>query len=265
MNIELANEVVPFVLVLLRLSGLFVFAPILASTAIPARARVLLAASLTVAVYPLLRAEGLAGPAAVEALRGADVFTVAWVAIMEVALGTVIGFVAMLPIVAVQLAAVIMGQQMGMALAPIYNPALESESDLLGELLMYLALGAFLLMGGLEAMFTCVAASFHRAPLTGVTPSLMPLNLVTGAVASGFELAIRLTTPLMALLLIETVASALVMKTMPSMNITSIGFGIKILLGFLALLMGLVAVEAAISDHIGEVLRALWAWCVSAG
>lgn len=257
---QLAIEVVPFLLVLLRLSGLFVFAPILASTAIPGRVRILLAVALTLAIYPVLRAEGIAGPAAVVALQDADVFTLVWVALMEVGLGTVIGFVAMLPIVAVQLAAVVMGQQMGMSLASIYNPALETDSDLLGELLMYLALGAFIFMGGLEATFLCVAASFHRAPLSGVTPSVMPLNLVVGAISSGFELALRLTTPLMALILMETVASALVMKTMPQMNIMSIGFGLKILLGFLALLMGLTAVEAAISDHIGDMLRGLWAW-----
>lgn len=260
---QLFNEVVPFLLVFLRLSGLFVFAPILASTAIPGKARVLLACSLTLALYPLLRADSLAGPRVVAQLVDADVFTFVWVAVMEVALGTIIGFIAMLPVVAVQLAAVIMGQQMGMSLAAIYNPALETESDLLGELLMYLALGAFIMMGGLEALFTCLAASFHRAPLGGVQPSAMPLQLVVGAVSSGFELAIRLTTPLMALILIETVASAMVMKTMPQLNIMSLGFGLKIVLGLLALIVGLVAVEAAISDHIGDVLRALWAWAAS--
>ena len=74
------------------------------------------------------------------------------------------------------------------------------------------------------------------------------------------ELALRISAPVLAIILIETIATGFLMKTMPQMNIMSIGFAIKIVLGFAALIAAMGAIDATISGHVVEVGRALMSW-----
>ncbi len=243
-----------------RLSGVFLLAPLLASTMIPAPARVLLVAAFTAAVYPFA---GMHPHEFAPALAGMDEVSVALALSGEVLLGFVIGFIMMLPIAAVQLGAVIMGQQMGFGLASVYNPALESESDLLGELLLYMALGSYILMGGVEASMLAVLRTLQSVPLGSVPLNIAPLDLIVGILSAGMELALRISAPLLAIIFFETVASGFIMKSLPQINIMSIGFAVKILLGLLAIIGGLAASDLAIGEHIGHVARMVTSWAGS--
>lgn len=252
---HLLPHLAPFALCLFRLSGVFLFAPLLASTVIPGKVRILLCFMLALGIYPTL-------PDAWLRPVPDDALSLGMLVLSEVAVGCVIGFVAMLPIVSVQLAGLVMSQQMGMSLSPVFNPALETESEPFGELLLYTALAIFLSMGGLEALFLATAGTFWHIPLGGMGISTMPSDLVMGTFVAGFEVAIRVTMPLMALLLMETIASAFLMKTMPQLNIMSIGFAIKIIVGLLAMVMALGAVHLAIEGHVSQTGRDLLAWAM---
>lgn len=251
---DVLNHVGPFMLVLLRISGLFVFAPLLSSASIPGKVRILLAFAMALCIFPVLPR------GAVVDVGGMDVFSLALAGVMEILLGTLIGVVAMLPVLAVQLGGTLIGQQMGFGLATVYNPALETESEPLGELLLYLAITAFIAMGGLEMLFLSTANTFVRSPAGAVTVQAMPMGLVVGAIGAGVELALRVSAPVLAIILIETIATAFIMKTMPQLNILSIGFAVKISLGLLAIVLGLKAIDRAIVTHGEEVGRVLMRW-----
>jgi flagellar biosynthetic protein FliR len=254
---SLAPHLVPWLLLAFRLSGVFLLAPMLASTMIPAKVRVLLVFALAAAVYPMAPASAMPEAAT------PDLVWLAFAVTMEVTLGFVIGLLMMLPIAAVQMASVIMGQQMGFGLASVYNPTLETESDLLGELLIYLAIGAYILMGGLEVCFLAVLRTLDALPLGSVTAHMMPLDMVVGVLGAGLELALRVSGPLLAIIFLETLALSFIMKTMPQMNILSIGFALKIILGLGALIAGLAATDLAITQHVHEVARAVIGWSVA--
>lgn len=249
----LALQVVPFLLVVCRLSGLFMIAPVLASASIPVKARALLVFVLALCMF------GLVPRGAAEPLPQ-DVLTLCAAAVMEVFLGMVIGLLMLLPVAAVQLSGTIMGQQLGFGLGQVINPALESESDLLSETLMGIALAAFIVMGGLEALFVAVANTFAKVPLGTVSVGATPSDLVLGAFGSGLDLALRVCSPVLGILFIETIASAVVMKTMPQINILSIGFAIKIIIGLLALGLALASIDGAMHDSIASAARSLLHW-----
>jgi flagellar biosynthesis protein FliR len=250
---QLLDQLGPFLLATFRIAGVFLVAPLLASTSIPVLARTLLVFALGLAVYPMLPA-WQCKPVAM------DLVALAWGAAGETLLGFSIGLLMLLPMTAVQLAGHFMGQQMGFGLATVYNPALEADTDLLGDLLGYIAIGLFLTIGGMEALFLAVCRTFERVPLGGMELTGAPLDLLTGLLASGFELATRVSMPLTAIILIETVASAFITKTLPQANILSIGFAVKIVLGFLALIAGLTAMQWAIGDDVGMTVRQVLNW-----
>ena len=239
---SLAVHVVPLTLVGFRLSGLFVFAPLLASVSIPPQVKVLLCAALAVALFPMVKIPVMP--------TDLDVFTFAVIAIGEVVIGTVIGLLALIPVAAVQVAGVLMGQQIGLGLATVFNPALETESDLIGEVLLQIAMVLFLALGGLDVLFICVARSFEALPLGMISTQWSPMHLVTPMLASGFELALRVSAPVLGIIMVETIASSMLMKTVPQINIQSVGVGIKILLGLAALILSIKAIDAAVSEHL---------------
>ncbi|MGD9690786.1 MAG: flagellar biosynthetic protein FliR [Phycisphaerales bacterium] len=260
---ELLNHLLPFMLATFRVAGAMILAPLVGGTTIPAQARVLIAFALAAAMYPAVApaASGAALPVA----QDHDVFSIGVAVAGETLIGFSIGLLMMMPVAAVQLAGLLMGQQMGFGLAQVYNPSLDIDTDMLGDLLGYIALGAFITIGGLEGTFIAVARTFESIPLASSGVVMAPVDLLVNLLGSGFDLATRVSLPLMGIILIETVAMALLTKTLPQANIMSIGFAIKILLGFAAILAGLGAGTTAISDHVSETARLVLQWAGAAG
>lgn len=247
------DHIGPFLLVLFRLSGVLVFAPMLASSVIPVKVRMLICVSLTLALYPALPADQMR-PIAI------DVLSLLPAALGEVLIGVAVGLIAALPIFALQLGGLIMGQQAGMSLAQIYNPALETETDVIGQLLVYAGLAVFISLGGLETMFLSVGETFRHVPVGQAGWSLGPVDLISGLVASGFQLALRVCAPVLCIILVETLASAMLAKTIPQINVQSIGFAIKIIITLLVLAASASAIVQAAGGDIADSLDSIVDW-----
>lgn len=244
----------PYLLVLARVGGLFIYAPLLSSAAVPARGRALLAAAMTAALYPALLGSGRA-PAG-----STDLASLGALVVGETLIGLALGVLAGIPVLAAQVGGMIVGQQLGLGLASVYNPAMDTDGDVTGELLMYLALAVFLAAGGLEVLFLALAGTYERVPAGGLGASDVPLGVLTGLLQSGFELALRVSAPVLCILLIETLASSFIMRTLPQMNIMTIGFAIKVVLGFGALIVGIYAAGDAVWDEVERGLHAALTW-----
>lgn len=244
-------HVLPFQMVLSRMVGVFVFMPFLSGASMPMRVRALLAFTLSLAVYPLLAPAAMSGPL--------DLWTVLPVLFGEVLVGVVLGALAALPIMAMQMGGQIMGYQMGLSLAQAYNPELDMEQDVVGQLLFTITTTLWLVLGGLEALFLGIVRSFERLPAGGLPAREAPLQLYVDLLASGTELALRVSAPVVGLLILVMLTLGFVMKTMPQINILSVGFAIKVFAGLLILVWAIVAIaDAAEAETVGalrEMLR----------
>lgn len=251
----LLQHAAPFLAVLSRFAGLFIFAPILGSQMIPRRVKALLALALAASVYPLAAPQIPAEPL--------TPYTAVAIVVSETLIGLCIGMIASLPIVSVQLAGLLMGQQMGLGFAAIYNPATETEGDIIGQMLLYAALGAFLALDGLEAMHGALARTFVNVPVGGFDYAQAPLGLVTGLVASGFELALRVAAPVLCLLMAETIVIGFLMRTVPQINIMTLGFPVKVLVGMIGVVGSVVFMIAAARVEVAESIDLLIEWALS--
>lgn len=257
--LELLSQLAPFLLTVFRLAGLFIFAPVLASSIVPARHRVLLVFMLGVGLHPTV------APAIPAGMFPLDVVGVVPLLLREALIGFVVGVIAAIPMLSLEMSGVIAGQQMGLGLARVYNPETDTDSDVLGQMLYTIALGGFLACGGLEAIGACVIDSFRTIPLGGVEPARLPVDVIAGALSSGFELAIRVTTPVSGAVLLMTILLGVIGKTMPQINIMSVGFTFKILAGLAALVAGIYAIGDATGGAMDGALRTAQAWVASGG
>ncbi len=246
---------VPFALVLTRLSGLFLLVPVFTARGAPRRFRATLAMVLALAMTPMAMSGDGGGGGGMKAVPEWSVFDLPLAIVLELAIGAVIGMVAMIPIAAMDMAGTIMGHQMGFGLARVYNPDLNAESDSLGQLLMLVATAVYLSMGGLEACFVSIANSFATIPPGGLSGGTTLLEVFLGTIASGTELAIRVSAPVVAIIALLLLVSAVLMKTIPQLNVMSVGFTVKIVAALAALATAMPAVHEALRDHMEGTIR----------
>jgi flagellar biosynthetic protein FliR len=243
---QLLPHIPAFLLVLFRLTGIFIFGPVFGSSVIPMRAKVLLALVLAFCIYPVI-------PPQVPVQL--SLMTLAVAVGTELLIGLVIGYGASLPLVAMQIGGLMMGHQLGLGLAQVFNPEFNEQTEIMSQLLFFLALVAFLLLGGHHAMLVALVHSFESVPLGGYRMDGSVIDLVVGLLTATFELGIRVAAPLLCLVFLETIAMGFVARTVPQLNILSLGFPLRILLGFL-LVAGIVATMFdAASEAIYQMMR----------
>ncbi len=253
------EHLAPALLVIFRIGGLMIFAPVLGASVVPVRVKVGLAFLIGIAVYPLLQSTVLANTH-----LELNLWSLAPMIALELVIGLVIGYAANIPLMAMQTGGLIMGQQMGLGFARFFNPAIDDEADVVGQVLFFMALASFLLIGGHESMVLALLHSFEHVPLGAFTPTETLLDLVLGFLLAAFELAIRVATPLLAIVFVESVAMGFLAKTVPQLNILSLGFPIRIITGFAIIAFGLIVIDGLLIDSLNQTLDQVITWIESA-
>jgi flagellar biosynthesis protein FliR len=221
-----------YVLVLFRLAGLFVMAPLLGSSRIPRRARALMAVVIAL---------GMAGGVKQPVAMPSDLATLTVALGGELVFGVAMGTTVALVFVAAQWAGEIIGQQMGLSIAQAFDPQFGGAGSIVGDLYYMLSLAVFMspLVDGPAALLRGVDASLSALPLmsVGMNPSVM--ELLTRVLGGAAELAFQLAAPMLLTMLIVDVALGCIGKTMPQMNVMSAGLSIRVLVGMVVLIVGI--------------------------
>jgi flagellar biosynthetic protein FliR len=238
-------------LVLFRVLGVFAFAPLISSSTIPGRVKLFIGACLGIAIAPVVP---------VTPVPMDSIFDLGIAVFAEVSVGICIGLIAAVPLWVLQLSGLLMSMQVGLGMSQVYNPAMDTETDVFGELMLYIAIAIYLAIGGLNMLFLALAASFARVPLGGFALTDAPLEPLVGLVTSGCELSLRVAAPVIGILMVETVASGVIMKSIPQVNIMSVGFAVKVILGVGALALSLTVIQDAITEELARAGDVLLRW-----
>lgn len=252
------DQVPTAMLVIFRIGGLMIFGPLLSSVIIPMRVKVFLALVIGLAVYPTVNAQ-----IPIDAPVVLDLWSMGPLVFTEVLIGAAIGFMASLPLVSVQIGGLMMGQQMGLGFARIYNPAAGVDENIIGQTLFLMTMAGFVMIGGLESLVLAVLNSFEHIPppaLGNFSADLGMLSLIVGLLAAAFELALRVAAPLLALIFLQTVAMGFIAKSIPQINILSFGFPLRILGGLGVIVLGLAVLDEVVMDLIDDTLALIFDW-----
>lgn len=247
------QHLIPYLLVAFRLAGLGLFAPLFSSIMIPFRIKGLLILMLAAAIYPAVPHHPVFDATLTVPQLLALILT-------ESMIGFVVGLLASLPMLGAQAGGVIMGQQVGMGLGQVYNPAFDTESDPFSQLLSFLTTATFLAVGGLEGTFRAVLDTFRSIPIGAMSTALLPTDLVIGTLGSAFELALRVSAPVMAITFLLLAAFGFLGRTMPQFNVINIGFTIKIIAALAILAVSLATTNIAIGEELALTMRAILRW-----
>lgn len=230
-----------FVLVFFRVCGLFVMAPFFRSAGIPAAVLIGFGAITAVLVMPVV---ALHDPVLPTELGG---FTVAILG--EATIGYLLGYVASLIFTAAELAGLFVGQQMGLTIANVIDPVSGVQQSLLGQVKHLFAMLLFLAVNAHHVLIVVLADSFRVIPPLGCRfPDALARTVAFQHFSTMLDAAVRMSAPALVALLMVTVAMALVARTVPEVNIFIIGFGLRIIVGVVILLVSV--------PMLGRLLRA---------
>ena len=256
-----------WLLVLFRITGIFIFSPMLGGLAIPRQVKVALAVGLSFCIYPAL-VPGLDTPAwspAEHAMAGImagelSLWSLAPLVVAELIVGLVIGYVATLPIAAMQLGGRVIDQQMGLAFAQIVNPELGEESSPIAEIYFIAALSLFIIANGHLAMIDILLSTFQQVGLGTFRADGFLLDLLVTLVDTAFGLAVRVAAPLLAAVFLVEAAMGFMMRSVPQINIMTIGFIVRILVGAAVLVGGVTMMHETFFEAWQGFLGELAGW-----
>ncbi len=241
-----------FVLVLSRVSGLMALAPVFGSQDVPLRVRGFLAVFLALVISPLKWQATFAAPR--------SLLDLALLLAEEACIGLMLGAGILILFAGIQVAGQVIGQMSGMALADVFNPALDSNLPLFSHLLFYLTLALFVITNGHLQVLAALLDMYEVLPLAGgvlFASFGQIVSTLTHVLSESFVLGIRASAPVMVALLLATLVMGLISRTLPSLNIMAFGFGLSTIVTLVSLSLSLGGVAWVFQDALPEVLNAL--------
>ena len=133
------------------------------------------------------------------------------------------------------------------------------------NLLFLLALVTFIAIGGIDWMVLAVLNSYEYIAVGVFVPGNGLVGLLTGLVMASLEVGLRVAAPLLALVFLETLAIGFISKTVPQLNILSLGFPIRIMVGLATIIVGVVVLQEVLIDFIDVVLVTMQDWIRAGG
>jgi len=230
-----------FVLVLARVAGLMLASPLFSGEAIPSRIKAMLACAISLAVFPMLS----------DHVQVPVTFGMASVGLLgELAIGLLIGLSVSLMFMGVQIAIQLASQQAGMALGEVFNPMLETSVPIVAELYYWVSLMIFLAINGHHALIRTLLDSFETIPPLGFRVTESIVALLTDLLTVSFALAIRVGGPTILALLLSLMTLGFVSRTMPQMNILSVGFPLKVTIALIMMSLTIMSLEPVLLDAL---------------
>lgn len=241
----LLNNIEFFLLIFVRMTGLFVTAPIFGRRNIPVYFKVGFAFTTSIL---------MAGTIRIDHLIAVDNFLLYMLYIIrEFVVGIVIGFIAYIVFTCIYVAGEIIDMQMGFGMVNVLDPMSNIQVPVTANLYYMLAMLVFLATNGHHILIKALFQSYKTIPLgTGVIGPKLGDNLME-IVQMIFSVGFKIAAPVVVALLISDVVLGIISKTIPQINVYMLGMPIKILLGFIIIIITLSAfvfVVGQISDNM---------------
>jgi flagellar biosynthetic protein FliR len=243
------HPILIFIVVLARVGGMVTFAPFWSHKAIAVQIRVVLALILSLALTPILATRLPTPPA--------DLLPLASVIVLELIVGMAFGFVGRLVFSGLELAAQIIGFQMGFSLAGAIDPATKAQTAALGVIGQMLGLIVLMAGNGHHWFLLATLRSFHQIPMGSAHISADVAQLFLRLSADALAVGVALAAPAIVMLLAVELALAIAGRAIPQIQVMVLGFPVKIFAGLWLIGGSLYFMPAAVRSTLATMQMAL--------
>ena len=216
-----------FLLIMMRVAPILFMMPILSSSSLPNLLKISFTLAVSLLLLPVVKIDVRHFPS--------DPYLFGTFMAGELMIGFILGLSVKLIFTGVQLAGEFAGYQMGLAMANILDPESGMDTTLLAQFYYLVGLLIFLAIDGHHWFIRALFQSFsvlspgeiHLKP--GLYQHLIHLS------GKMFVIAIKLSAPIMAVLMFTQIALGMMAKLVPQMNVMMTSFPLTICLGLIFL------------------------------
>jgi flagellar biosynthetic protein FliR len=167
-------------------------------------------------------------------------------------IGLTIGFVAQILFAGIQLGGEIIGQQMGLNFATIFDPQNAHQVSLIAHFQDVLAMLLFLSGSAHHWFIIAMAESLQSIPLGALSASGAVLPVILTLLGKACVIAIQLAAPVSVALLLATLVLGVIARLVPQLNVFALSFPATLGLGMVMLALALPAVMGGIQLAFGQ-------------
>ena len=238
-----------FMLCFARIGTMVMLLPGLGELTVSPRVRLTLALVLTMVILPLHRSA--------YQLDLRAFLPVVQMMVQEMLIGAVLGLLSRLTVSALQVAGVVVAQQMGLGFVTAVDPTQGQQGMIVGN---------FLAVLGITMIF---ATDLHHLVIAALNdsyiifkPGEIPVlgdvaNALSGTVAGAFRIGVQIAAPFLVFGLLFNMGLGILSKLMPQMQVFFVGMPLSIMVGFLILILVVGAMMTTFIDYAGGVLHLL--------
>jgi flagellar biosynthetic protein FliR len=222
------EQIDTLIFIFLRVSAMIAVMPVFGGDrAVPVLVKGGLSLLITLLLFPFVKISLGA--------TSAGLFPMAAAMVGEILIGCVIGFVARFLFAGIQFAGELIGFEMGFSMANVIDPVTSTQIPLISQFQYIIAIVIFLTLNAHHVFFSAMAESFERiAPLQFHLSGQLTQTLCLYS-KDVFLIAVKVSAPVVAVLIFTNIALGIVARTVPQFNIFIIGFPLQIALGFIFL------------------------------
>lgn len=238
-----------YLFVLARVGGIVTFAPFWSHRAATKTVRAALALVLALAL----------APAVAERVPDVPQVSAALVLVLagELLIGCALGFAGRLVFMGLEVAAHVIGAQMGLSLAGTIDPSTNAQTQALGTAAQMLGLVVLLGMDGHHWFLAAAVRSYGSTAPAAPHVSAALAELVVRLSADALAVGVALAAPAIVVLLAVELALALAGRAAPQIQVMVLGFPIKIAVGLWLIGACVYAMPSALRATLGGVELAL--------
>jgi len=233
---ELVQMVQIYLWPFLRISAMMLAAPIFSASYFNVRVRAILGLTIAVLIVPLLPSATAVDPFTPVGLA---------LALREIAVGLVMGFVMQLVFGAVVVAGHSVAMSMGLGFAMSIDPQNGVQVPVVSQLNVVLSTLLFLAIDGHLVLLASVVESFTVLPVGAMAATDTIFSNVVALGSQLFASALLLALPTLTAILMINVAFGVITRAAPQLNIFAVGFPVTIVAGFVFMMLALPTFMAA--------------------
>ena len=217
-----------FLLILVRISGFMVAAPVFSLRNVPMRVKTLLAIAIAFVVFHVVPYQEIAYSTAIE---------YATVVVTEMLAGVIMGFMANVAYYILSFAGQIIDQEIGFSMVNQYDPITSTQVTITGNLYTYAVMLMLVITDMHHYLIRALTDSFQVLPVGSVVIDFNLYEVMQRFVVDYFVIGFRIVLPIFASLLVVNTILAILARVAPQMNMFVIGMQLKVFVGLLVLVL----------------------------
>jgi len=237
------NDINLFALVFSRIAGMILFNPLLNRKNIPAQFRIAFILGISFLIVPTIPSE---------ALVGVEGFSLIFAIVKELFAGACFGFLFQIYYFMLFVAGDVIDLGFGLSMAKVFDPDTNIQTSLSGNLFQLVFVVYFFVTDCHLVFVKLIVSTFDVVGIGGFTFGADVGSFICAQFVYAFGLILHLAIPFIVASFVLEIAMGVLMKLIPQINVFSISFQFKILLGLGLLFLFAVPTTEYIQSYINE-------------